>query len=129
MRNHTEPKTHIMDVLKLKEYCEEKSTVPADDHKTFIAFYMFEGDTFNASNSHLCRLSPAKGNTIVPSKFQIFALVFLYNRRRERGNPPLCYNLDHKETLAQVCSYISLHSHLRKIINGRPAKTYFISYF
>ena len=33
-----------MDVLKLKEYCEEKSTVPANDHEAFIAFYVFEGD-------------------------------------------------------------------------------------
>ena len=46
MRNVTEQAVHIVGVVQLREYCNTKTAIPADDHEPFVAFYEITGMYF-----------------------------------------------------------------------------------
>ena len=48
MKNTKETAVHVLDVVQLKEYCARKSTIPADDHEAFVAFYKISGSVKEA---------------------------------------------------------------------------------
>ena len=62
MRNVTEQAVHIVDAVQLREYCNTKTAIPADDHEPFVAFYQITGTYFtvqifipNCNNCIFCQ--------------------------------------------------------------------------
>ena len=77
----TESNTQIVDVLQLKQYCEEKSSLPEDAHEAFVAFYEFSGDLMPV------KLSPANVCVAIPSKVKNIFFSFSFQQAKTVRKP------------------------------------------